>query len=482
MLDLRPVGYVIGLLVAVMGATMLVPLALDVAVGNGHWPVFLESAVITILIGTLVALSCANGVKEGLTIQQAFLLTTGVWVALPVFGALPFMIGATQARFTDALFESMSGMTTTGATVFAGLDSLPESLLLWRGMLQWYGGLGVVILALIFLPVMRVGGMQFFRSESFDTLGKALPRTVDISRGILNVYIALTVAATFAYIMAGMSLLDAVVHAMTTISTGGFSTSDQSFAAFSPAAQYACVVFMILGSLPFVLLMQAAKGRPLLFFRDFQASAYLRWLTYACIAVVVFSVLEASSLTEPHVRAVIFNTVSIFSGTGYGSADVTAWGSAAFAVLFIVGAIGGCTGSTGCSIKVFRYQVLIAGIASQVQRIRHPNRLALPKLGGKRVGNDVFSSIIVVFSLYVLTFGVVTVALGLTELNFIESVTAAWTSIFNIGPAFGPSVGPTGALTAFPDAAKWIMIFAMLLGRLEIVSVLVIFTIRFWRD
>ena len=484
MLDLRPVGYVIGLLVAVMGATMVFPMLVDLYEGQGHWTAFAESALISILIGGLTALACANSLKRNLNLQQVFLLTTGVWVALPLFGALPFMIGATEARVVDAVFEAMSGMTTTGSTVFVGLDTLPKGLLLWRGMLQWYGGLGVVILALIFLPVMRVGGMQFFRSESFDTLGKALPRTVDISRGILNVYIGLTTAAVLVYTIAGMSLFDATVHAMTTISTGGFSTSDMSFAAFSPAAQYACVLFMILGSIPFVLLMAAARGHASVLFRDFQASAYVRWLLYASALVVLFSALAPAAvpISEAHLRAVLFNTVSIFSGTGYGSADISVWGSAAFTVLIVVGAIGGCTGSTGCSIKVFRYQVLIAAIGAQIRKIRYPSRIVPVNLGGKTVREDVFSSIIAIFSLYILTFGILSVALGFTGLTFLESTTGAWTAIFNIGPAFGPSVGPTGALTAFPDTAKWIMILGMLLGRLEIISVLVLFTIRFWRD
>src|SRR6056297_3032450 len=233
MLDLRPVGYVVGLLVATLGVTMLFPMLVDIAEGRDHWPVFAESAILTILVGGLMALACQNRVAEGLSIQQAFLLTVGVWVVLPAFGTLPFMLGATQASFTDAMFEAMSGVTTTGSTVFSGLDTLPKGLLLWRGILQWLGGLGIVIVALIFLPVMRVGGMQFFRSEGFDTLGTVLPRSADIARGLLNAYIALTLACAVTYFALGMNAYEAIVHAMTTLSTGGFSTTDRSFAAFS---------------------------------------------------------------------------------------------------------------------------------------------------------------------------------------------------------------------------------------------------------
>lgn len=185
MLDLRPIGYVIGLLVAVLGLTMVPPLLVDVAEGRGHWPVFFESAVLTFLVGSLVALACHNTRHHRLSIRQSFLLTVGLWVSLPLFGALPFMLGQTDASFVDAFFESMSGMTTTGSTVFYGLDELPKGLLLWRGILQWLGGLGIVIVALLFLPIMRVGGMQFFKSESFDTLGKVFPRAIDISKALL---------------------------------------------------------------------------------------------------------------------------------------------------------------------------------------------------------------------------------------------------------------------------------------------------------
>lgn len=229
MLDLRPVGYVIGLLVAILGATMVLPLLVDLSEGSGQWPVFLQSGVITILIGGLMALSCSNGIKAGLTIQQTFLLTTGVWLALPVFGAMPFMMGDTDLRFVDAFFEAMSGLTTTGSTVLSELDGLPRGLLLWRGLLQWLGGIGIIVVAMVFLPELRVGGMQIFRSEGFDTMGKILPRAAQISTRISAIYLSLTAVCFLAYMTTGMGEFDAINHAFTTIATGGFSTRDASF-------------------------------------------------------------------------------------------------------------------------------------------------------------------------------------------------------------------------------------------------------------
>jgi trk system potassium uptake protein TrkH len=482
MFDLRPVGYLVGLLLTVMGATMAVPLVVDIAEGRGHWPVFLESMIITCLVGGLVALTCRNAVGRGLSIQQAFLMTALTWIVLPLFGAMPFMMGATGLGFIDAFFESMSGVTTTGTTVIAGLDGLPKGLLLWRGILQWLGGLGIVIVALVFLPEMRVGGMQFFRTEGFDTFGKALPRTIDISKGVINVYLGLTVACMLSYLLLGMGAFDATVHALTTVSTGGYSSSDQSFGAFSGAPQYACVVFMILGTLPFVRMMQGMQGhlRPIVM--DSQVRTYLRWILYAVALVVLYEIATAGRLDEEGVRERLFNVVSLFSGTGYGAGDITAWGAFPFVLLIAVGAIGGCTGSTGCSIKIFRYQLMLRAIGQQARRIFHPSSVMVLRHEGRRVEDDVLQSVMLLFTCYVLSLGFFSVALELTGLTVMESITGAWTAIFNVGPAFGERVGPTGTVTAFPDAAKALMIVAMLLGRLEILAVIVLLVPTFWRS
>ena len=252
MFDIRPVAYVIGLLVTILGAMMFLPLLVDLAEGRGEWHVFLETGILTMFCGGMIALACANGVKQSLTLQQTFLLTTGVWVALPFFGALPFVLGATGASYTDAYFEAMSGMTTTGSTVFTELETLPKGLLLWRGLLQWSGGIGVIVMAMVFLPELRVGGMQIFRSEAFDTMGKILPRATQIASSISTIYVSLTLACTACYLIVGMNAFDATVHAMTTVSTGGFANYDASFGTFSGPAEYIASVFMILAALPFV--------------------------------------------------------------------------------------------------------------------------------------------------------------------------------------------------------------------------------------
>jgi trk system potassium uptake protein TrkH len=480
MFDIRPVAYVIGLLVAILGATMLLPMLVDIAEGRGEWYVFLQSSVLTMFSGGLMALASANGVRRDLSLQQIFLLTTGVWVVLPMFGAMPLMIGATDLRFVDAYFEAMSGVTTTGTTVISGLDDLPKGLLLWRGILQWLGGLGIVIVAMLFLPVMRVGGMQFFRSEGFDTLGKVLPRALDISRGLFEIYILLTIICALTYFVLGLGLFDATVHALTTVSTGGFSTSDISFGKFAGHAEWAGALFMILASLPFVRLLQFSRGQVEPICKDSQVRTYLTLVALAVAAVSVSQWLVNARYDLATLRAITFNTVSLFSGTGYNSADVTVWGSMAFTVLLFVGAIGGCTGSTGCSIKVFRYQVFFSALKSQLKRIALPHRIDLVRIDGRAVSDEVLSSVIAMFTLFAMTITAVTILLSLTGLPFLESLTAAWTSVFNIGPAFGSLITSTGSLENFSDTAKWIMLIAMLLGRLELVAVFTLFTVSFW--
>ena len=481
MFDLRPVGYVIGLLVAVLGLTMIPPMLVDMAEGRGHWPVFAESAILTFLVGVLVALACHNTRNDELSLRQGYILTVGTWAVLPLFAAMPFMLGATEARFVDAYFEAMSGMTTTGATVFQGLDELPRGLLLWRGILQWLGGLGIVIVAMLFLPIMRVGGMQFFRSEGFDTLGKAMPRAADISKALLGTYFVLTLACIASYTALGMPAFDAVVHAMTSVSTGGFSTRDASFGAFSGPLQYVALLFMFLASLPFVRLMLVGTGRVRPLLRDFQVRAFALAIAAAVGIIVVIRLLRGETMSEDLLRHTAFNVVSIFTGTGYGDGDVTLWGAMAVVVLLVVGAIGGCTGSTGCSIKIFRYLVLLRAFVAQVRLIGSPNRVVAIRLGGRPIERDVIDSVMLMFTMFVLTLGLMSVALSLTGLPFMEATTAAWTAVFNVGPAFGQLVTGSGALTHFPDSAKYIMIFGMLAGRLELIVVYVLFTLSFWR-
>ena len=481
MFDIRPVGYVIGLLLAILGATMFLPFLVDLAEGRGHWPVFLQSGLITVLAGGLISLACANGVKQGLSIQQTFLLTTGVWLALPVFGALPFVFGATEARFVDAFFEAMSGLTTTGSTVFTGLDTLPKGLLLWRGLMQWLGVIGIIVVAMVFLPELRVGGMQIFRAEAFDTMGKILPRATQIASQISVIYVSLTLVCALTYIAFGMNTFDATVHALTTISTGGFSNYDASFAAFSGPMEYVASAFIILSALPFVRYVQMINGsaRPLL--RDSQVHVFLLVVAALVILTAIALMISFPHAPERAFREALFNVTSIISGTGYASADYMGWGPLLVAVFFFIGLIGGCAGSTACSVKVFRYQLLFASIRVQLLRIRSPNGVFTTRYEGRPVGDDVLSSVMSFFMFFVVSMGVLAVLLSATGLDFVTSVSGAATSLANVGPGLGDIIGPAGNFATLNDTAKWLLSAAMLIGRLELLVVYAILTVNFWR-
>ncbi|MEL7166421.1 MAG: TrkH family potassium uptake protein [Pseudomonadota bacterium] len=480
-MDVRPVGYVIGLLVAVLGAAMLLPLIVDLAEGRGHWYVFAECILITCVVGGSLALACANGVRDKLTLQQTFLITTGVWVALPIFGALPFWLGETEARYVDAFFEAMSGLTTTGSTVLSDLETLPKGLLLWRGLLQWLGGIGIIVVAMVFLPELRVGGMQIFKTEAFDTFGKILPRATEIASRISVIYLALTLVCAFGYLGAGMDAFDATIHAMTTVATGGFANYDASFAAFSPTASYVASAFMVFAALPFVRFVQLSAGTAQPLLRDTQIRAFLIAAAVVVCLVTMGNMLREGVFSEAAFRTALFNTVSLMTGTGYANADYMTWGGFAVAVLFFTGLIGGCAGSTSCSIKVFRYQLLFASVRAQLQKTRSPHGIFTPRYAGRTVNEDVLNSVMAFFVFFLVTLGVVAVSLAMTGLDLVTSISGAAAALANIGPGFGDIIGPTGNFAGLGDTAKWILAAAMLIGRLELMAVFVIFTVGFWR-
>lgn len=481
MLDPRPVGYVIGLLVLALGVVMGVPALLDIFDGSPNWRAFVLSSGVAIFFGALVALSCYDQRRLGLSIQQTFLLTTLAWSALPLFGCLPFIFGAPQAGVTDALFEAMSGFTTTGSTVFVGLENLPRGVLLWRGMMQWFGGVGIIIFAMAFLPMLKVGGMQLFKSEAFDTFGKILPRAAEISQSIGLIYLGLTGACIVAYSASGKSMFDSIVHSMTTISTGGFASTDASFAVYGAGAEYVAIIFMFLAALPFVRFVQLATGtaRPLL--RDTQIHTFFALTMGAVVALALFRWVREGSLSEEMFRDILFNLVSVTTGTGYASADYGMWGPFAVTLFFLMGLLGGCAGSTSCSIKVFRYQVLFAAISVQIKRLHSPNGVFTPRYAGRPIEEEVISSVMSFLFFFIVTFGLAAVMLSMIGLAPITAISGAATAIANIGPGLGPEIGPAGNFAGLPDPAKWVLTATMLLGRLELLAVLVLFTPNFWR-
>ncbi len=481
MVDLRPIAFVFGCILIVLAVLMLAPAFVDWRAGNGNADDVLQSAIVTAGVGVLLVLATASGASKSYDIRQAYLLTAVIWLFTPAFGALPFMLGAPHLQFTEAYFEAVSGMTTTGATVIYGLDALPAGMNLWRGLLNAAGGLGIAFVAMIFLPVMRVGGMQFFRTEGFDTFGKVLPRASDIAKQLLGVYVGLIVVAALVYSAIGMRSLDAAVHAMASIATGGFSPRDASFNEYTGAGEYFGALFMFLGSLPYVRYVQLVNGDPRPLWQDSQLRAYVKILALAVGSVTLWRWSTSDMGLEEVFRQSLFNLVSIMSSTGFFSGSFPTWDGYMLIVAFLIGIIGACAGSSAAGVTVFRAQIAFAALVQQVRQIVTPGRVAPVKYDGRTVEPDVIDALVLYISGYVLTLGVLSVAMTLTGVDPMSSLFAVWTALGNIGYGFGPLVERTGTFVDFNDAAKWIMTLSMLLGRLGLLAIFVLVLPQFWR-
>ena len=481
MIDFRPIFLVIGLLLIALGVMMLVPATVDAILGSADWMVFAVSAGLTLFVGVTTAMSCRVR-RFRMSVRQGFVMATLIWLVMTLFASLPFVFSDLNMSFTDAFFEAMSGITTTGSTVIIGLDSAPPGLLLWRGLLQWLGGLGIVVMAVAVLPVLGVGGMQMFRVEAFETGEKMLPRATRIAAWLTIVYVGLTALWMIMLWFAGMSGLEAAVHAMTTLATGGFSTSDGSVGHFDSAAIDVIIIAgMLVGSLPFVLYVRALQGQPGPLVTDSQVRCFLFLVAVVVLLVAVFLMTQHAYPLGSALRFAAFNVISVFTGTGYATVDYWLWGGFAGPIFFLIMFIGGCTGSTTCGIKVFRFQVLWAAADTQFKHLLRPHGVFIPYYNGRPISDDIISSVLSFFFVFILCFAVVAVGLGMFGLDFVTAVSSAATAMCNVGPALGPIAGPAGTFQSFPDGAKWLMSAAMLLGRLELFTVLMLFSPALWR-
>lgn len=482
MLDFRPVLYIIGILLTTLSAAMCAPLVADLVVSNPDWQVFAGSAGLTSFIGITLMLTTRSP-PERMTVRQAFVLTTLSWLSLVLFAALPFAFADLELSFTDAFFESMSGLTTTGSTVITNLDTAPSGILLWRAILQWLGGIGIIVMSVAILPMLKIGGMQLFRTESSDRSEKVLPRVAQIASGVGFVYLGLTALCAALLWAVGLRGFDAIAHAMTTVATGGFSTRDASIGAFlNPNAEIIITIFMLSGALPFVLYLQAIRGKPMMLFRDDQ----VRWF-FGIVIGVILAVAIAHGVNNDigigrAMRESAFNTVSIITGTGFTSANYAGWGSFATGVFFFIMFIGGCAGSTTCSIKIFRFQVLYETSIAQLKRLIRPHGIFVPTFNNQPISEEVSASVLSFFFLFMITFAGLAMVLHFLGLDFLTAISGAASAICNVGPALGDIIGPTGNYSTLPDSAKWVLSAGMLLGRLELFTVLVLFAPWFWRS
>lgn len=482
MLKLRPILLVNGILLCLLALFMLVPAYIDLMHDSDDRFAFLRGVLVTLFVGGGLYFT-SRGYKRALSLREAFVLTASVWCILPLFAALPFYFSELKLSYTDAYFEAISGITTTGATVLVGLDHLPTGILLWRALLQWIGGIGIIALAMTVLPLLQIGGMQLFRTESSDQSDKIFPRASQVAGMIGILYVFFTSVCALLLWLAGMNGFDAICHAMTTIATAGYSTHDESIGYFgSPLIEYIIAIFMVLSGIPFVLYFQFLRGRR----AELWGNSQVRWfigLILAAVAMMTFWLYYTDHYNLGNAfRYATFNVISVATTTGYASADYYHWGGFAVIFLFMLSVTGGCTGSTTGGIKIFRYQVFYEIAKAQISRLVHPHGIFMPQYNRKTISDQISSSVMSFFILFAFCFLVLAVALSLFGLDYITSMSASASMLANLGPGLGEVIGPTGNYSSLPDGAKWLLAVGMIAGRLELFTLLVLFSPHFWRD
>ena len=479
MSNYKTVFFTLGILQIILGIFMLLPIIIQFFYSEIDSS-FFGAALVTTIFGILFFLSNLDHDKK-LNLQQAFLLTSLSWLSIAIFGSLPFIFSNIEFSITNAFFESMSGITTTGSTIIPNLENMPKGILFWRAILQWLGGIGIIVMAITLMPIMNVGGMQLFKISNNDSSEKILPKSKEIAIRLIYIYFGLTALCAISYKILGMNVFDSMTHSMTTIATGGFSNYNESIGFFdSVYIEISAMIFIILGSLPFIAYIKFLSGNRGIFFSDIQIKTFIKTIALSTILLIVYLILNNSSNLD--IRSIFFNVISILTGTGYVNAQFDNWGG--FPLLLFLGLmfIGGCAGSTTCGVKIFRIQILWSFVGNQLKKIIYPKGIFVLKYDKNPIDNKFVSSIISFIYMYLIIFFIITALLSLTGLDFITSISGAATSISNVGPGLGSIIGPNGNFSSLPDISKWILTLGMILGRLELFAILVLFLPSFWRN
>ena len=479
MSNYKTVFFTLGILQIILGVSMFVPIIVQFIYSEIDSS-FFGASIVTIVFGALFFLTNIDHDRK-VNLQQAFLLTSLSWLSVAVFGSLPFIFSSMEMSITDAFFESMSGITTTGSTIISNLENAPKGILLWRAILQWLGGIGIIVMAITLMPIMNVGGMQLFRISSNDSSEKILPKSKEIALRLIYIYSALTAVCAISYWIFGMGKFDSLTHSMTTIATGGFSNYNQSIGYFNSVyIEISSMVFIILGSIPFIAYIKFLSGNKKIFLNDVQIKSFLKIIILSVIILCFYLFLTSNENFS--FRSIFFNSISILTGTGYVNAEFDNWGSFPITIFLALMFIGGCAGSTTCGIKIFRIQILYLFILNQLKKIIYPKGVFLIKYDQNLIDEKFIASIISFIFFYFVSFFVLAALLSLTGLDFITALSGAATSISNVGPGLGPIIGPNGDFSSLPDISKWVLSVGMILGRLELFAILVLFLPSFWKN
>ncbi|MGB0747819.1 MAG: TrkH family potassium uptake protein [Magnetospiraceae bacterium] len=479
MSNLRPSFHILGWVICIIGGILLVPASTDYLFHDLDWEVFVGASAVSFYVGISFVVATKDDDVDGLNFRQAFFLIFSGWIVVTLFGAIPFFgYGLT---FTDSIFETMSGLTTTGSTILSGLDSMPPGILLWRAILQWIGGIGIIAIAVLLLPMLRVGGMQIFKIENSGTQKEKSEFTARTLIHLSTVYGGLTLACALVYRLLGMNSFDALTHAMATLSTGGYSTHDASFGYFdSFTLHWAGTIFMACGAIPFFLFVKFTLGNFRVLVTDQQVRGFVTFLILSSVGMAFWLMNEQDVPFGEALTLTAFNITSVVTTTGFATDDYTAWGHGAIGMFLILMFVGGCSGSTSGSIKIYRYQILWMFVRSHVRKLFSPHRIIVLKYNGRPLEQDVPLSVLAFLAVFIASIALFTVALSLMDIDLVTAYSASVTAITNVGPGMGPIIGPVGNFEPLPDAAKWVLICAMLAGRLEVLALLVIFERDFW--
>jgi trk system potassium uptake protein TrkH len=479
---LGPTLLILGAILNILALFMLVPLALSIAYDSDNQLAFFSSAMVTSIVGILFLIIGKKYHLEYMQPRQVFLITTCAWTGVSLFSALPFLLIENSLSVADAVFEAVSGVTSTGSSVMSGLDALSQDILLWRSMLNWIGGVGIIGMAIAVLPFLRVGGMRLFKTESSDWSDKAMPRARSLMAMIIYCYLFLSIVCCLAFWFAGMDLFNAINHAMTTVSTGGFSTSDKSFAQFdSLLIHWIAIFFMLAGAFPFVLFVRLLVNRKLIVFNDTQVRGLL-WIVTVTTAVMSAQLIFSRQMDPLQaITMACFNLVSVITTTGFASGDYQMWGPLALMLFFFATFIGGCSGSTTGGIKVFRLQIFAGLVTEQMITAVHPRAVISRRYNNRLISPEIIASSISYMFLMTACLVLTAIILSMTGLDLVTSFTGSAAALMNVGPGLGNIIGPAGNYSSLTDTAKWTLSFAMLLGRLEFLTILVLFAPAFWR-
>ncbi|MBL1213542.1 MAG: TrkH family potassium uptake protein [Ignavibacteriae bacterium] len=482
MLNLKIIFHFVAFLLILEGLFMLLGIPFSLYYGDNDIYVLLFTGIGTSLAGLLLWLLTNEHEKE-LRKREGYVVVSIGWVVMSLFGALPFVIHGSIPNFSDAFFETISGFTTTGASILNDIEAMPHGLLFWRSITQWLGGMGIIVLSLAIMPILGIGGMQLFVAEvPGPTKDKIHPRIKETAKRLWGIYLLLTVVEITLLYFGGMNLFDAINHGFTTMATGGFSTKQASIAAYdSPFIHYVIIVFMFLAGTNFTIHYHLLHGRFKVLKNNDEFKFYLRLIL--SVALIVTAALLVTNFTNPELsfRDSLFQTVSIITTTGFVTADYEAWGSFFQILFFILLFTGGCAGSTGGGVKIVRHVLLIKNSFLELRRLIHPRAIIPVRFNGNTVPNEIISNVLAFFLFYIAIFVFGTIIMSIMGLDFLSAMGAVATSLGNVGPAIG-SVGPSYNFAHIPELGKWFLSLLMLMGRLELFTVLIIFSPYFWKS